>query len=91
MAKTMKPRKIPETDSVEELARFWDTHDLTDFDDLLEDASTVVFERKSETVIPVRLHRQEAEKVKRVAKAKGVREATLIRQWVREKLRNSSL
>jgi len=32
----MKARKIPEGDSVEELARFWDTHDLTDFEDLLE-------------------------------------------------------
>ncbi len=48
-----------------------------------------VFERKPETVIPVRLQRQEVEEVKRVAKTRGVREATLLRQWVREKLRNS--
>ena len=85
----MKARKIPETDSVEELARFWDTHDLTDFEDLLENVPKRVFERKPETVIPVRLRRQEVEKVKRVAKTRGVREATLLRQWVREKLRNA--
>jgi hypothetical protein len=24
-------QKLPNTDSIEELARFWDTHDLTDF------------------------------------------------------------
>jgi hypothetical protein len=35
----MKARKIPKTDSIEELARFWDTHDLTDFEDQLEDVS----------------------------------------------------
>jgi predicted DNA binding CopG/RHH family protein len=91
MAKATKPRKIPESDSVEELARFWDTHDLTDFEDLLENVPLGVFKRKSETVIPIRLRHQEAEKVKRVAKTKGVREATLLRQWVREKLRNTSL
>lgn len=85
----MKTRKIPETDSVEELARFWDTHDLTDFEEQLEDVSERLFERKPETVIPVRLRRQEIEAVKRVAKTRGVREAALLRQWVREKLREA--
>jgi len=37
--------KTPEIDSVEELARFWDTHDLTDFDEDLEEAEERVFER----------------------------------------------
>ena len=60
----MKARKIPESDSVEELARFWNTHDLTDFEDLLENVPKRVFERKHETVIPVRLRRKEAEEVK---------------------------
>jgi predicted DNA binding CopG/RHH family protein len=89
MEKAMKTRKIPETDSVEELARFWDTHDLTDFEEQLEDVSERLFERKPETVIPVRLRRQEIEAVKRVAKTRGVREAALLRQWVREKLREA--
>jgi predicted DNA binding CopG/RHH family protein len=89
MEKAMNTRKIPESDSVEELARFWDTHDLTDFEDQLENVPKRVFERKRETVIPVRLRRQEAEKVKRAAKTRGVRESTLLRQWVREKLRNA--
>jgi hypothetical protein len=33
MEKPMKTPKIPHTDSIAELARFWDTHDLTDFED----------------------------------------------------------
>jgi predicted DNA binding CopG/RHH family protein len=89
MEKAMKARRIPETDSIEELALFWDRHDLTDFEDQLEDVSEPVFERKPETVIPVRLRRQEIEAVKRVAKTRGVREAALLRQWVREKLRDA--
>jgi predicted DNA binding CopG/RHH family protein len=89
MERTMKARKIPKTDSIGELARFWDTHDLADFEDQLEDVTEPVFERKRETVIPVRLRRHEVEAVKRVAKTRGVREAALLWQWVREKLQDA--
>jgi hypothetical protein len=89
MEKAMKARKIPETDSIEELARFWDTYDLTDFEEQLENVPGRVFERKPEAVIPVRLRRQEIAAVKRLAKTRGVREAALLRQWVREKLRDA--
>ncbi|MGH7832362.1 MAG: CopG family antitoxin [Candidatus Binatia bacterium] len=86
----MKASKLPKTDSIEELARFWDTHDLTDFEDQLEDVPEPVFDRPKERVIPIRLKRDEAEAIKRVAKSKGVREATLLRRWVREKLHNTN-
>ena len=33
----MKHTKIPQTNSLQELAQFWDTHDLTDFEDELEE------------------------------------------------------
>ena len=29
----MNRRKIPQIDSIQELAKFWDSHDLTDFED----------------------------------------------------------
>ena len=41
----MKVEQLPETDSIQELARFWDTHDLTDFEAHLEEVSEPVFER----------------------------------------------
>ena len=41
----MNHQQIPDTDSIEELARFWDTHDLTDFEDQLEEVSGPVFVR----------------------------------------------
>ena len=31
----MKNSNIPETDSIQELAHFWDKHDLADFEDEL--------------------------------------------------------
>jgi len=84
----VKARKIPQTDSIEELARFWDTHDLTDFEDQLEEVGAPVFERKAGSAVTIRLRSQEAEAVKRVAKARGVPQATLLRQWVLEKLQD---
>ena len=41
----MKKSKLPKTDSIEILARFWATHDLTDFDDKLEEVAEPVFVR----------------------------------------------
>ncbi len=81
----MKTPRLPQTDSIKELARFWDSHDLTDFEDQLEEVTEPVFERR--TVIPLKLESGEAEAVRKIAKTKGVREAELIRDWVREKIR----
>ena len=82
----MKARKIPATDSIEELARFWDSHDLTDFEDQLEDVIEPVFQRVSNTAVTVHLSPHEAKAVKQAARKQRVREATLIRRWVLEKL-----
>ncbi len=85
----MKGLKLPAIDSIEELAQFWDTHDLTDFTEELEDVTEPVFERKSETVISLHLQPQELDAIRRVAKARGVEEAALVRDWVLEKLHGS--
>lgn len=37
----MKTEHLPKTDSIQELAQFWDTHDLTDFEDELEEVKLV--------------------------------------------------
>ena len=59
----MRTRRLPQTDSIQELARFWDTHDLTDFEDQLEEVAEPAFERQ--TVIPLNLDSSEAEAAKR--------------------------
>ena len=85
MEKEMNKLTIPTTDSIEKLAEFWDTHDLTDFEDQLEEVSKPVFERKTETIL-VRLQPEEAERVRQIAQSRGIGRATLIRKWVLEKL-----
>ena len=80
----MKTEALPQTDSIQELAQFWDTHDLTDFEHELKEVTEPVFERL--TVIPLNLESAEAEAAKSLAEAKGVADAELIQGWVREKI-----
>lgn len=81
----MNTQRLPQTDSIQELAKFWDTHDVTEFEDELEEVSERVFQRENE--ITVRLETDEAKAVRDMAKSCGVRDADLIRQWVRERIR----
>jgi hypothetical protein len=79
--------KIPQIDSIEELAKFWDTHDITDFEDELEEIEEPVFDRGGEAVMRIRLLPEQAEALKRIARSRGVDEADLLKEWVSEKLR----
>lgn len=87
MARPMNNPKIPQTDSIDELAKFWDTHDLTDFQDELEEVTESVFERR--TTLSIHLESNEAEAVKRISRAKGVSSEQLVREWIQERVRSS--
>jgi predicted DNA binding CopG/RHH family protein len=85
MEKKMKGSKLPTTDSIEELASFWDAHDLTDFEGELEEVADPVFRPRRERMT-LRLAPDEAQAVEEIAKARGVEQAELLREWVVEKL-----
>ena len=76
----MNTQRLPKTDSIQELAKFWDTHDLTEFQDELEEVPEPVFERGAE--ITVHLETDEARAVRQMAKLRGVPDSQLIREWV---------
>jgi len=83
----MNYQKLPQTDSIEELAKFWDTHDVTDFDEELEEVREPTFAPRA--AIKLNLESAEAEAVRKLAEAKGIADAELIRGWVREKIQAS--
>ena len=87
MEEPISPEKISQTDSIRELAQFWDTHDLTDFEDELEEVTEPVFER--ETVVEIHLPSREVEALKEMAKSKRVDYADLIREWILQKVQPS--
>jgi predicted DNA binding CopG/RHH family protein len=88
MEKEMNKLKVPETDSIAELATFWDTHDLTDYEDELEEVTEPVFQHGVET-IAVPLQPQEIQAVRRIAESQGVDYIALIQGWVLEKLHST--
>jgi hypothetical protein len=71
-------------DSIRQLADFWDKHDLTDFEPELEEVSEPVFSARDS--INLQLKPNESKKIQRIAKAKGVPQAELVRQWVLKEL-----
>ena len=84
MEEPIRSKKIPKTDSIGELARFWDRHDITDFEDELEEMTVPIFQQ--ETLVRIRLPQNEFETIKEIAKSRGVEYPELIRQWVSEKV-----
>lgn len=80
----MKKSKLPKSDSIHELAEFWDSHDLTDFEDELEEVAEQVFMRGSAIQVP--LESREVKAVEQLAQTKGVSREELVRSWVLQKL-----
>ena len=78
--------RIPNTDSIQKLAEFWDTHSVTDFADQVEEVSKPVFGRQASDAVRVPLSAEERLAVRRIAASRGLQEAALIREWVKEKL-----
>ncbi len=78
--------KLPQTDSIEKMAEFWDSHDVTDFEEELEEVADPVFQSK--TVVKVPLDAQQAELAQQLAAAKGITLPNLIQQWVRDRVQN---
>jgi predicted DNA binding CopG/RHH family protein len=80
----MSTSRLPKTDSIQELANFWDTHDLTEFEDELEEVGERVFQR--EAGITVHLESRDANALREMARLRGMPDSELIRQWVLERI-----
>ena len=70
--------------SIKKFAAFCDAHDVSDFDDELEEVSEPVFVRSARAAAAIRvpLARREAAAIERIAHAKGVSREQLVRECV---------
>lgn len=80
----MSNNKIPSTDSIQELANFWDHHDITDYEDELEEISEPIFERKA--VLKIKMQYDEVKVLKKIASLAGLSCDELIRSWIVERI-----
>jgi predicted DNA binding CopG/RHH family protein len=84
MEEPMNTSRLPQTDSIQELAHFWDTHDITEFEGELEEVGERVFKR--DTDITIHLPADDASAVRAMARSRGVGESELLREWVLDRL-----
>jgi predicted DNA binding CopG/RHH family protein len=79
--------KIPKFKSDKELAKFWDTHSLADFEEDLVPAKKVVFVKPDRQIVSLRLDRKVVNAVKVLAAKKGIGYSSLLRMWLIEDIR----
>jgi len=75
---------ISQAQSYEEMGKFWDTHDLTDYWDQTEPAEFEVDIRSETTYFAV--DSTLSAKLVEIAQERGVSAETLLNLWVQEKL-----
>jgi CopG antitoxin of type II toxin-antitoxin system len=78
--------RIPDFRSREEEAAFWDTHDFTEFLDETRPVKLRVTKNLSEG-LTVRLDRWDREELERRAAEQGIGPSTLVRMWIKDRLR----
>lgn len=81
-----RKERIPEFSSREEEAEFWDTHSLADYWDEFKPVRVSVAKNLSEG-ITIRLDPETLQKVRVLAKEKGIGPTVLIRMWIMERLK----
>lgn len=81
--------RIPSFNNVEEEAEFWDTHDYTDYQEGTRPVTIVVGGELAER-LTLGLEPVDSEALARLAQAKGIGPSTLVRLWVKERLRQET-
>lgn len=83
------PSRIPDFKTREEEAAFWGTHDVTDYLDEMRPVRAR-FAKNLSAGLTVRLDPTDREALGEAAAEQGVGPSTLVRMWVKERLRQRS-
>ena len=85
--KNRKTSRIPKFKSLEEEAKFWDTHSVTDFEDETEDVKIMIdLAKPRDDTLILRIQKPMKDKIASIADKKGITTSTLARIWLAEKL-----
>ncbi len=86
----LTPDPLPETfDSFEEMAEFWDRHDITDYEEYLTPVEMEIAVTAQHKYV-ITLSEMLDAKLRQIQKKEGVSLTTLINLWVQEKLQEYS-
>ena len=88
--KKKKVSRIPKFKSLDEEARFWDTHSFADYWDEFKDVNMVVnLQKPKEETMILRVQKNLKNKIEKIAKKRGLSVSSLIRIWLTQKLQTS--
>ena len=91
MASTQKTKtKVPRFKSLEEEAKFWETHDTTEFEDEFQEVQVKATRPLTHT-LAVRLDAATLHRLATAARRKGIGPSTLARMWLLERLDQGEL
>jgi hypothetical protein len=83
MADNQTRDPIPEFETLDEIAEFWDTHSTGDYEDVTHEVQFEVKLRRESQ--PVKILPELSETIRALARARGVSPETLINVWLTEK------
>lgn len=86
MTNKQTKKTIPEFKTIQEEAEFWDTHSVSDY---WKEAKPVYVYKKPRVMetLPIRFEHDDLAVIRKQANDFGVGTGTLIRMWVKERLR----
>jgi len=84
-------KKIPEFKTLEDMAEFWDCHEITDFEDELEEVKDPVFKNMSRKVVSLIPDADQHNKLRQIADKKKTGTTALINEWVAQHIREESV
>jgi len=73
---------IPEFKTIEDMANFWDSHDITDFEGELKEVQKPVFKLVPGRVISIMLAPGQYKELKNIADQKNVSASSLVNKWI---------
>ena len=88
-SKGATPVRIPDFASRDEEAAWWDSHSIVDYLDELEPVR-LKFAKQLSSPIAVRLNTNDRAQLTKLANDQGVGTSTLIRMWVKERLKQQA-
>lgn len=83
--KSYKPKPIPPFKTLEEEAKFWNTHDTSGLGKI-HLLKLPVIEKEKDQVFTLRLQRSVKESLDKIAQRIGINTSTLARMWLIERL-----
>ena len=82
---------IPEFKTIEDMAKFWDSHDITDFEGELKEVQKPVFKLVPGRVISIMLAPGQYKELKNIADQKNISASSLVNKWIVKHIKEETL